>query len=51
LSAGAKKILDAALKLDPAERIHVAELIWQSVATSWRRRPSSFGAKSSPVAG
>jgi putative addiction module component (TIGR02574 family) len=31
MSATAKQILDAALKLDPAERVHVAELIWESV--------------------
>jgi putative addiction module component (TIGR02574 family) len=31
MSAAAKQILDAALKLDPAERVHVAELIWESV--------------------
>ena len=31
MSAAAKEILDAALKLDPAERVHVAELIWESV--------------------
>jgi putative addiction module component (TIGR02574 family) len=31
MSAAAKQILDAALKLDPAERVHVAEMIWESV--------------------
>ena len=31
MSAAAKEILEAALKLDPAERVHVAELIWESV--------------------
>jgi putative addiction module component (TIGR02574 family) len=31
MSAAAKQILDAALKLDPAERVHIAELIWESV--------------------
>jgi putative addiction module component (TIGR02574 family) len=31
MSAAAKQIIEAALKLDPAERVHVAELIWESV--------------------
>ena len=31
MSAAGKQILDAVLKLDPAERVHVAELIWESV--------------------
>jgi putative addiction module component (TIGR02574 family) len=31
MSAAAKQIIEAALKLDPAERVHVAELIWDSV--------------------
>lgn len=31
MSAAAKQIVEAALKLDPAERVHVAELIWESV--------------------
>jgi len=31
MSAAGKQILDAALKLDPAERVYVAELIWESV--------------------
>jgi putative addiction module component (TIGR02574 family) len=31
MSAAAKQIIDAALKLDPAERVHVAEALWDSV--------------------
>lgn len=31
MSAVAKQIIEAALKLDPAERVHVAEAIWESV--------------------
>lgn len=31
MSAAAKDIIEAALKLDPAERVHVAEAIWESV--------------------
>ncbi len=31
MSAAAKQILDAALKLDPVECVHVAEMIWESV--------------------
>lgn len=31
MSAVAKEIIAAALKLDPAERVHVAEAIWESV--------------------
>ena len=31
MSSAAKDIIDAALKLDPAERVHVAEAIWESV--------------------
>jgi putative addiction module component (TIGR02574 family) len=31
MSAAAKEIIEAALKLDPAERVHVAEAIWESV--------------------
>jgi hypothetical protein len=31
MSAAAKQILEAALKLHPAERVHIAELIWESV--------------------
>jgi putative addiction module component (TIGR02574 family) len=31
MCAAARQILDAALKLDPAERVHVAEMIWESV--------------------
>ena len=30
MSAAAKEIIEAALKLDPAERVHVAEAIWES---------------------
>jgi len=33
MSAAAKDIIEAALKLDPAERVHVAEAIWESVDT------------------
>ena len=31
MAATAKEIIEAALKLDPAERVHVAEAIWESV--------------------
>jgi putative addiction module component (TIGR02574 family) len=31
MSTAAKEIIEAALKLDPAERVHVAELLWDSV--------------------
>jgi putative addiction module component (TIGR02574 family) len=31
MAATAKEIIEAALKLDPAERVHVAEVIWESV--------------------
>jgi len=31
MASAAKEIIEAALKLDPAERVHVAEAIWESV--------------------
>lgn len=31
MSASAKEIIESALKLDPAERVHIAEAIWDSV--------------------
>jgi putative addiction module component (TIGR02574 family) len=31
MSAAAKQIIEDALKLDPADRVHVAEALWESV--------------------
>ena len=58
MAATAKEIIEAALKLDPAERVHVAEAIWESVDEDepaedlerlWRRKLARRRRRSSGV--